>query len=123
MSDEDTRLRTCGQHPTLGDVTLQGSRACVALPASGTNSCGLRWSPPVAKPKRRCPVCRPMPCRCAKRKRLDTRSAGLRQAARLVRERAEDAWKAMSSRKALAFEAVSNELERLAREEERGEKV
>ena len=28
MTNEDVRLRTCGQHPKLGDVTLQGSRAC-----------------------------------------------------------------------------------------------
>jgi hypothetical protein len=28
LDAEQARLRTCGQHPTLGDVTLQGSRAC-----------------------------------------------------------------------------------------------
>ena len=28
---EDDRLRTCGQHPLLGDVTLHGSRACRRL--------------------------------------------------------------------------------------------
>lgn len=27
-ASEPERLRTCGQHPTLGDVTLHGSRAC-----------------------------------------------------------------------------------------------
>lgn len=26
--DDSERLRTCGQHPKLGDVTRQGSRAC-----------------------------------------------------------------------------------------------
>jgi hypothetical protein len=26
--DSEARLRTCGQHPALGDVTVQGSRAC-----------------------------------------------------------------------------------------------
>lgn len=30
-TSEDSRLRTCGQHPTLGDVTLHGSRACGRL--------------------------------------------------------------------------------------------
>lgn len=30
MSETD-RLRTCGQHPTIGDVTVQGSRACGRL--------------------------------------------------------------------------------------------
>lgn len=27
-SDEDARLRTCGQHPLLGAVTFCGTRAC-----------------------------------------------------------------------------------------------
>jgi hypothetical protein len=30
-ASEEFRLRTCGQHPTLGDVTQHGSRACGRL--------------------------------------------------------------------------------------------
>ena len=28
MSEQDDRLRTCGQHPTLGDVSTLGGRGC-----------------------------------------------------------------------------------------------
>ena len=39
--DEAQRLRTCGQHPTLGDVTREGSRACGRiLPVAELYRCG-----------------------------------------------------------------------------------
>lgn len=38
--EADERLRTCGQHPTLGDVTMAGSQACGrVLPAGELYRC------------------------------------------------------------------------------------